>query len=144
MGFNLEQYNLVNSNWDYSNADGLDPYSYANANDALNGIGTICVGGTPIYPGGTNVLLSKAKKTENREICQARKNEKKSTSTSTNTTIPSSNTQNVATQNSQLAVSSTATNVTPIKSNTALYIGIGVGVLVLTTVAIILIKRSRK
>lgn len=177
MGFNLQQYNLVNSSWDYSNADGLDPYSYASgrlcgwiinddkraecekARDARKGVntsstsasnnisidtpltaGAFCAGGTPVYIGGTNFLLSKEKRERNRTVCRLRKEAKRP-----DDNIPANakdESGNSVAPNERVAVSSTSDSTSG--SKVGLYVGIGVGVLVLTTVAIILIKRSRK
>jgi hypothetical protein len=132
MGFNIEQYQVGE---EYSNLSG---------NDALRGIGTVCVNGSAIYNPATYVALGATKKgrekiSENRQICQARKSDKQTAKGGGSSDVGSS--QPPATVASG-APSSIGGGTDTAKSNTGLYIGIGVGVLVIGVIAIVLIRKK--
>jgi hypothetical protein len=157
MGFNVEQYEMYDNDG-YSNAGGcgiLHPFNKgkreaceqakkgsnaATSADTALSKGAVCVKGTPIYTPAFYLLTSKDKRTQNRQICQARKEAKIKDDVPPIDAVrdnPINDAQ--APMDSTLSGSSSDKSST---SNTMMYVGIGAGILLLGIVAIILIKRK--
>jgi hypothetical protein len=151
MGFNLQQYNLVNSSWDYSNADGLDPYSYANADNWSNGSGrlkaALGIGDGKIF----GVVINPTKNAEyeaNKYIVsgQAAADQKAASEAQKvaeeKAVAEQKSKQEAATIQDKSKIDSSKTETTSKKSNTLLYVGIGGAVLVLGIVGYFVFRKK--
>lgn len=142
MGFNLEQYeiNVVNNEQNWSNADGMDPYSYANSENWSNGSGklksALGIGDGKIF----GIVVNKEKNAEyesNKAITSGTTSDKND---ATETKVEEKT--NVATKENVKTETKTETNPSTKKSNTLLYVGIGATVLVLGVVGYFVFRKK--
>jgi hypothetical protein len=155
MGYSIEQYGMDDAySNDYSNAGGcgiLHPFNkgkreaceqakgFGSANtsaDTALSKGAVCVKGLPVYIPGSYLLTNKAKRTQNRMICKARKEAKIK-----DDVVPTDAIKDNPLTDAQAPL--TDGSIGASSSKTGMYIGIGVGVLAIGIVAIVLIKRRK-